>query len=373
MSDPRRTKLARLLVDYCVQAKPGDRVALRAWGSIATALPFHTEVFHHVLAAGAHPLLMFSPNLAEEFDTVLFAEASDAQLEHIPPMLVHLAREVECDILVLCETNPRRLEGIDASRQSILARASADLRQEYFERAARGEMRWVLVGLPTVGYAADAGMSLPELEEFVYSATYADTDDPALAWESVSRKQKHLVEWLVGKEHVQVKGPHVDLAFSIAGRSFVNCDGHLNMPDGEIFTGPVEESVNGWMESTFPAINFGVDVGRVTLRLEGGLVVHAEAEQNPEQLTRLLDTDAGARRLGEFGIGTNDRIQRFTRNMLYDEKIGGTIHVAVGTGYPETGSVNQSAIHWDFLCDMRAGGQIRVDGQLFYDSGRFLV
>jgi aminopeptidase len=190
-----------------------------------------------MLSAGAHPLLMFWANMAEEFDTVLFSTASDAQLEHAPSMLVHPACEVECGVLVLCKTDPRRLESIDASRQSILARASADLSQECLERAARGKMRWVLAGLPTAGYAADAGMTLPEFEDFVYPATFADADDPASVWESVSQRQKHPVEWLVGKEHMQVKGPHIDLGFSIAGRSFINCDGHLNMPDGEIFTG----------------------------------------------------------------------------------------------------------------------------------------
>ncbi|MCJ7677597.1 MAG: aminopeptidase [Anaerolineales bacterium] len=373
MSDPRLKTLARLLVSYCVRAQPGDRVALRCLGSIATALHLQAEVMHQILHAGAHPHLWFTPDQSEEFDAAFYSEANDAQLEHIDPLGEHLCREFECDIVALCETNPRRLDGIDASRQCLHRRSLSDLRRVYFQRAGRGDLRWVLVGLPTIGYADNAGMSLPEYENFVYSATFADVDDPISAWQSVSRGQQHIVDWLAGKRQVQLKGPHVDLTFSIAGRSFINCDGHLNMPDGEVFTGPVEDSVNGWVESTFPAINYGIDVGRVTLRLENGLVVRADAEKNPEQFIRLLDTDAGARRLGEFGIGTNERIQTFTQNMLFDEKIGGTVHVAVGSSYPETGAVNESAVHWDFLCDMKAGGQIIVDGQLVYDSGRFLI
>jgi aminopeptidase len=373
MRDPRLMALARLLVSYSVRPQPGDRVALRCWGSIAAALPLQAEVLRQVLAAGAHPHLWFTPDLSEEVDATFYSEANDAQLEHVDPLYDHLSREFECDIIACCETDARRLSGVDASRQSLHRRAASDLRREYYARAGRGEMRWVMVGLPTIGYAENAGMSLAEYEDFLYSATLADVEDPAAEWQSISRQQQHIVEWLAGKRQVQVKGPHVDLTFSIAGRSFVNCDGHLNMPDGEVFTGPVEDSVNGWVESTFPAINYGIDVGRVTLRLEDGLVVRADAEKNPEQFIRLLDTDAGARRLGEFGIGTNERIQKFTQNMLFDEKIGGTVHVAVGSSYPETGAVNESALHWDFLCDMKAGGQIIVDGQLVYDSGRFLI
>ena len=373
MSDPRLKTLARLLVSYCVHARPGDRVALRCWGSIAEALLLQAEVMCQVLHAGAHPHLWFTPDQSEEFDAAFYSEANDAQLEYIDPLYEHLCREFEGHVIALCEINPRRLSAIDASRQSLHGRALSDLRRVYLERAGKGDLRWVLVGLPTIGYADNAGMSLAEYEDFVYSAAFADIDDPVSAWQSVSREQQRIVDWLAGKQQVQVKGPHIDLTLSIAGRSFVNCDGHLNMPDGEVFTGPVEDSVSGWVESTFPAINYGVDVGRVTLRLENGLVVRADAEKNPEQFIRLLDTDAGARRLGEFGIGTNERIQRFTQNMLFDEKIGGTVHVAVGSSYPETGAVNESALHWDFLCDMKAGGQIIVDGHLVYDSGRFLI
>jgi aminopeptidase len=216
-------------------------------------------------------------------------------------------------------------------------------------------------------------MSLEEYEDFVFSSTLADTEDPIALWGELGRKQQALVDWLAGRKAVQVRGNHVDLSFSIAGRTFMNCDGHVNMPDGEICTTPLEDSANGWLESTYPAVNYGIDVGRVAFRFENGVIVRADPEKNQAHLDKLLATDEGARRLGEFGIGTNSAIKLFTKNMLFDEKMAGTIHVAAGAGIPETGAAHDSAIHWDFLCDMAEGGRITVDGELFYDSGRFLI
>jgi aminopeptidase len=226
---------------------------------------------------------------------------------------------------------------------------------------------------PTHALAQEADMSLAEYEDFVYRACHVDLDDPVAAWQRMSGWQQTLVDWLAGKREVVVRGPHVDLTLSIAGRTFVNSDGHKNMPSGEVFTGPVEASVNGWIRFTYPAIYAGREVDGVQLQFEGGKVVSASASKNEAFLQQVLDTDPGARYLGEFAIGTNDGIRQFTKSILYDEKIGGTIHLAVGAGYPETGSHNESAVHWDMICDMRQGGQIWVDGELFYDSGRFLV
>ena len=185
--------------------------------------------------------------------------------------------------------------------------------------------------------------------------------------------QERLVQWLSGKKEMVVNGPDIDLKFSIEGRVFLNDAGHYNMPDGEIETGPVENSVNGWVRFHYPAIEAGREVHGVELQFEDGRVVKASAEKGEDFLLSMLETDAGARYLGEFAIGTNERIQRFTKDMLFDEKMGGTVHMALGAGYPETGSKNKSGIHWDMLCDMRDGGQILVDGSLFYESGRFMI
>lgn len=216
-------------------------------------------------------------------------------------------------------------------------------------------------------------MSLRDYADFVYKATFVDQPDPVQCWNDLYHEQQRLVDWLKGKKEVTVRGPHIELNLSIEGRTFINSDGKNNMPSGEIFTGPVEQSVNGWVQFTYPAIRDGREVEGVELRFEAGKVVQATAKKNQDYLLSCLDSDAGARYLGEFAIGTNYGIQRFTKSILYDEKIGGTLHMAVGSGYPETGSQNQSSIHWDFICDMREDSEIYVDGELFYKNGQFQI
>jgi aminopeptidase len=216
-------------------------------------------------------------------------------------------------------------------------------------------------------------MSLGEFEDFVYQACRADEADPVASWQAFSQRQDRLVEWLVGKKDVEVQGPNVDLRLSVQGRRFINAGGHLNMPDGELYTSPVEDSVQGWIRFTYPAIHDGHEVEGIELQFEKGRVVEASAAKNEAFLISQLDVDAGARYLGEFAIATNDRIDRFTRNILFDEKIGGTIHLALGNGFPQAGSKNTSAIHWDMICDMRHGGRIKVDGKVVYDSGAFAI
>jgi aminopeptidase len=373
MIDPRLRKLANLLVRYSVNVRPGDRVGIRPYGSIAASLALQTELVREVLLAGGHPQPYLMPALADEFDYAFYATASDDQLRQRDRIFELVANEFDCDIVLLCESNTQRLSHVDAERQVLRRRAHAELIRLYYERVARGELRWGGTAYPTAAYAQNAAMSLEEYENFVFAATLADTEDPITLWRDLGRTQQALIDWLTGRKTVRVRGPHVDLRFSIEGRRFMNCDGHLNMPDGEICTTPREDSADGWLESTYPAQNYGIEVGRVTFRFERGFVVRADAEKNQAQLDRLLATDEGARRLGEFGIGTNGAIKVFTSNMLFDEKMAGTIHVAAGAGLPEAGGAHDSAIHWDFLCDMADGGRIIVDDTPFYDSGRFLV
>jgi aminopeptidase len=216
-------------------------------------------------------------------------------------------------------------------------------------------------------------MTLSEFEDYVYSTTFSDCDDPVREWNRIREEQQGLVDWLEGKKDVRVVGPNVDMTLSIDGRTFINSDGRSNMPSGEIFTGPVEDSAQGWVRFTHPAILTGKEVEGVELHFDKGRVVKASAKKNEEFLHTMLDLDEGSRYLGEFAVGTNVKINRFIKKILFDEKIGGTIHMALGKGYPITGSKNQSAIHWDMICDMREGGQIYVDGELFYDSGKFMV
>jgi aminopeptidase len=276
------------------------------------------------------------------------------------------------DIRIGSPSNTHSLSTIDPGKIRTRGKANRDDWEFAGQRTAAGEHRWVASRYPTHALAQAAEMSLTAFEDFLYRATYADTEDPVARWQAFHDRQAILIDQLTGKSNVIVKGPEVDLTFSIENRCFKNSSGHHNMPDGEIYTGPVEDSVNGWVRFSYPVIYGGHEVVGAELHFENGRAVKATADKGEEFLNSMLDSDPGARYVGEFAIGTNWEIQKPTRNMLFDEKIGGTIHMAMGAGYPETGSVNNSAIHWDMLCDMRDGGQIFVDGELFYDSGEFI-
>ncbi len=282
----------------------------------------------------------------------------------------------QADVLInlRAQTNTRGLNNVAPARQAKRQMAKRPILQKFLERSASGALRWVGTLFPTDAYAQDAEMSLREYEDFVYSACHVQgEDDPVAYWLGVSAEQQRLIDWLKPRDRVVVRGPNADLALSIKGRTFLNADGARNMPDGEVFTGPVEDSVNGWVRFTYPAVNAGREVDGVEIKFENGKAVTATAKKNQAYLLATLDMDAGARYLGEFAFGTNFGIQRFTRSILFDEKIGGSIHMAFGAGYPDTGSQNQSALHWDMICDMRDGGEVWVDGELFYQNGQFKV
>lgn len=216
-------------------------------------------------------------------------------------------------------------------------------------------------------------MSLSDYEDFIYQATFADQVDPVQSWRNLHDEQERLVKWLTGKKTISIRGPQADLTLSVAGRRFINSDGDQNMPSGEVFTSPVEESVNGWAQFSYPAIYLGTTVEGVRLEFKDGEVVKASAEKNEEFLLKMLETDDGSRFLGELGIGTNYGITRFTKNILYDEKIGGTFHLALGNGFGEAGGENESSLHWDLIADATADTEMHADGELFYKDGRFVI
>lgn len=367
MADPRQEKLAELLVSYSIAVQPGDWVVLN--GHVA-ALPLVRDVAQRVLEAGGHVTVQLSD---DELDEVLLRAAGEDQLRWISPLEPLMVERADALIAIRAASNTRSLTGIAPQKQQIYQNARRHLLQTRMQRSAEGAMRWVLTQYPCPAYAQEADMSLREYEDFVYRATFADQPDPVKCWQDLHDMQQRLVDWLKGKRQVQVRGPHIDLSLSIEGRTFINSSGRHNMPSGEIFTGPVEESVNGWVRFNYPAIRGGREVEGVELTFKDGKVVQAQAEKNQDYLISQLDSDEGARYLGEFAIGTNYGIQRFTKSILYDEKIGGTLHMAVGAGYPETGSRNQSSVHWDFICDMRNDSEILVDGELFYKNGEFQI
>lgn len=367
MADRRIDNLAKLLTEHSVKVRPGDRVAV--FGS-TLAEPLMVALQREILRAGGHPQLM--PTFpGSEF--VFFHEASDEQLQYVSPQFRAAYDEFECMIQLLSSANTKSLTSIDPNRQSIFARARADLMKRYMERSARKELKWVITMFPTPAHAQDAEMSVAEFEDFVFGSTFVDTDDPVGTWCRLRDEQQKLVQWLAGKEHVVVEGPEIDLRLSIAGRAFLNEAGEYNLPDGEIFTSPVEDSMQGSVRFTYPAVYGGREVEGVELTFESGRVVKASAQKNEAYLLEMIDMDEGARVAGEFAIGTNQRIDRFTRNILFDEKMGGTIHIALGAGFEEIGGRNVSGLHWDMICDMRNGGRITVDDELFYESGEFKI
>lgn len=367
MADPRIINLARILVKYSIDVQPEDKVAL-----IGTSLaePLLTELYRATLRAGGYPQMIVR---LPETQYILLTEGNDAQLEFVSPLSELVMSEYDCQIYISSDSNTRIMTNIDPEKQRLHTSAQAPLMKTYMQRAATGELRWVLSVFPTEAYAQDAEMSLTEFEDFVYSTTFADTENPVDEWLAIRAFQQRLVDWLAGKKEVQVKGPNVDLMLSIDGRRFRNSDGDRNMPSGEIYTSPVEESVQGWIRLTYPAVLLGKEAQGVELHFKNGKVVEATAEKNEMFLHSILETDSGAKFVGEFAVGTNNRIRRFMRNILFDEKMGGTIHLALGTSFPELGGKNSSAIHWDMITDMREGGQIFVDGELFYESGEFKV
>ena len=367
MTDPRVEKLAHLLVNYCIGVKPGDRVELNG---ASAALPLVNETLRAIVRAGGMPFITWHE---ESFAEILLKEGNEEQIRQIAEPVKMIYREYDSLISISAAVNTRALSGVDSKRQKMRQAASRELLELLMKRSATGEMEWVGTLYPTDAQAQEADMSLSEFEAFVYGACYVDKEDPVAEWQKLSKMQQQLVDWLVGKDKVRVSGPNADFTLSIAGRTFINSDGRRNMPSGEIFTGPVEESANGWVRFSYPAIYSGREVDGIELCFENGRVVEASAKKNEEFLLDVLETDEGSRFLGEFAVGTNKGINRFTKSILFDEKIGGTIHLAVGAGYPETGSTNRSAVHWDMICDMRNGGQIWIDDELFYDSGEFQI
>ncbi|MBL6981049.1 MAG: aminopeptidase [Anaerolineales bacterium] len=366
MPDPRISKLAKVLVQYSLDLQPGEHFVLR---TSPLAEDLNLEVYKEAILAGAHVTLQVGlPGSAEIF----FKNASDAQLDYISPIRRLVTETFDASLYIEAEHNTRELSGVNPERQSLFSRANAEISKIFLERAAKKELKWSLTVFPTHAMAQEADMSLKEYQEFVYNAGMLHLDDPVAFWKKEGQRQREIISWLEGREQVIVKGNNVDLSFSIKDRTFEPADGKYNFPDGEIFTGPVEESANGHIRFSYPAIYGGQEVEDIELWFENGKVIKEKASKGNELLTTLLNTDDGARYLGEWGIGTNYGIQRFTKNMLFDEKIGGTIHLAVGAGYPETGSKNDSGIHWDMLCDM-AESEITVDGDLMYKDGKFVV
>jgi len=367
VADERTGRLAQVLVDYSTEVGEGDLVVV---DTSPLAAPLARALYRRVLDAGGHPQVRMSLGGATE---ALLSQGSDDQLEWVNPARKEDFERADARIAVEASWNSRDLTGIDPTRQAVYARAREGIRERYLERARLGELRSVVSAYPTHAAAQDAEMSLTQYEDFVFQAGFLDRDDPVAEWRKLGKRLGRISKWLGERREIRVVGENTDLTLGVAGRTWIPCDGKENFPDGEVFTGPEETSVEGRICFTYPATFAGRLVRGVDLRFEGGEVVEAHAAEGEGFLREMLAMDGGARRVGEFAFGMNDAVQEFTGHTLYDEKIGGTVHLALGMSYPESGGVNHSALHWDLVCDLRSGGEVYADGEIVYRNGKFLA
>lgn len=366
MADQRLERLADVLVDYSTAIRPGDIVLLE---TAPVAAPLVRALFQRVLRAGGHPHLRIDLEGARE---ALFTLGSDAQLDWVNPVRLEEIERADVRVSIEAETNTRGFTGIDPARHARLALAHEPIRDRHFERSAAGELRPVVTLYPTNATAQDAEMSLSGYEDFVYRAGLLDRDDPVANWKRLGEDIGRIANRLGSKQELRVVAEGTDLTVGVGGRTWIPCDGKENFPDGEVFTGPVETSLEGRIRFTYPASFAGRRMRDIALRFESGEVVESSASEGEDFLREMLGMDDGARRAGEFAFGLNDAVTEFTGHTLFDEKIGGTCHLALGRSYPESGGVNHSALHWDLVCDLRSGSEVYADGELVYRDGRFL-
>ena len=366
MVDPRIEKLASVLVHYSLQIRRNDLFRI-AGPSLAT--PLIRAVYAEALAAGANPYVRVS---LEGLEELFYRKATDEQLRFVSNLDREEIEQVDATLGIGGRWNTRDLTGVPPQRLATRREAMSELQRRYLERAAKDELRWCATQYPTHAEAQDAEMSLVEYEDFVFTAGLLHESDPVAAWERVRAEQARVAATLGRCATLAFHGPDVDLTVSVAGRTWINAAGEKNFPDGEVFTGPVEDSASGRVRFSFPAIFQSREVDGVELTFERGKVAQARAVKGEDFLRAMLDTDAGARYLGELAFGLNYGIRKFTRNILFDEKIGGTMHMALGIGYPETGSKNTSGLHWDMICDLRADSEVKADGKVIYRNGEFL-
>jgi aminopeptidase len=350
---------AQLLCGYCLDVQPGQQVVV---ASTTLAAPLLVELQREILSREAWPLLRVE--LPEQAEVFLEA-ARDLHLDSVAPAALAEARGTDASLRIQAPENTRALAGVDPAKTARAALAAAELRE------ARLARRWCLTLWPTSALAQQAGMGTRAFTAFVQRALFLDRPDPVAAWRELHDFQARLIERLTPARELRIEAPGTDLTLSVAGRTWVNSDGKRNMPSGEVFTGPHEDSAEGHIRYTIPSSPGGVEVAGIELTFRAGEVVGARAERGDDVLQATLATDAGARRLGEIGIGTNYGIDRPIGNILFDEKIGGTVHLAVGRSYPETGGVNESAVHWDMICDLREHGRLSADGVTIMENGRF--
>ena len=367
MRDPRIDKLASVLVRYSTAVRKDEVVSLIG---PPLAEPLLVALYREVLSVGGHPFVLMEPAECKE---VLLHHGSAEQLSFLNPIERREVEAVDVSIHVHALTNTRSLSNVDPASQAMRSRARKPLTDLFMRRFMEKSLRWVVTQFPCQAEAQEAEMSLAEYEEFVFHSGMLDQGDPAASWRQLSERQERLVTFLNKVSELRfVTAKGTDLSLGVKARTWINCDGKENFPDGEVFTGPIEDATEGTVVFDFPSVHGGREVQGIRLQFKAGRIVEASAAKGEDFLLKMLDQDEGARTLGEVAIGCNYAIQRHTRNTLFDEKIGGTFHVALGAAYPESGGKNKSGLHWDMVCELRTGGRIEVDGRLISENGRFL-
>jgi aminopeptidase len=365
--DPRVARLGELIVSYSLELEQGQILRVDV---PPVAAPLAVELYRAALKAGGHP---YANVELEQLPEILVKKGNDDQLEFLSPIAAAEIEFVDAIVTVWAESNTRALSRVPPDRHQRLIAASRRLAKRRWERIAAGELRWCGVVFPTAAHAQDAEMSLDEYEQFVFRACHVEgAEEPVAHWNGVSEELHRRAEVLGEAREIRIVGPDTDLRVGVEGRRWQPADGRYNMPDGEVYTSPHETATEGEIRFTFPALFRGREVEDIRLHFEGGKVVAAEAARGLEFLEALLEVDEGASRLGEVAFGLNYEIDRFTNNTLFDEKIGGTMHVALGSAFEELGGRNTSALHWDLVCDLRADGEVYADGELVWRAGRFL-
>jgi aminopeptidase len=372
VTDPRLEKLAQVLVRYSTNVKPGDVVSI---GGDPVGEPLAMALYREVLAAGGHPWMRLLPEECEEW---LLKLGSKEQIAHTSGFDKYIMSQVNVRIGIWAENNSRSLTSADSRKQALHSKARKPIMDIFFKRAAQpatapDRLRWVGTGYPTYGSAQDAEMSLNEYADFVFRAGKLHQRDPVGAWKKLGVAQQRLADFLDKVRELRFRTPQgTDLRVGVKGRRWINCQGHENFPDGEVFTGPIENATEGVVTYQPPAVYGGREVTDIRLVFKAGRCMECSASKNEDYLVKMLDQDKGARVLGEIAIGTNYDITQHTRNTLFDEKIGGTFHAALGAAYPESGGKNTSGLHWDMVCDLRRGGTIEADGKVISRNGKFL-
>lgn len=365
--DPRVRKLAQLLVNYSLKLKKGKLVRIQGE---YVALPLIRACYEEALKVGAHPYVKIQ---TPEMEEIFLKQAKKPQLEFLSPVARFEVGKLDALIAIWGTHNTKHLSGADPKAQAATRLATKPLMQKMFKRIGEGSLKWVGTQFPTHADAQQAEMSLSDYEDFVYRAGHLHLADPSRHWKKIEAEQKRLVKILNRIDELHVRSEDTDVKMRVKGRKWISCHGTENFPDGEIFTSPLKHTVEGHIRFSYPSTHDGRTVEDIRLEFKKGKVVKESATKNLDYLRAMLNIDRGARYVGEFAIGTNYQVQQATGNTLFDEKIGGSCHLALGAAIPESGGINKSAIHWDMVCGLKRKSEIVADGQVIYRNGKFTV